>query len=264
MKKIIFGALCLVAALAFTGCATTTSQTKSSSIKEGDSVKNGSKKRTMVDHQGATFGAAVPQWVIAVASGQYDAGYLSKSMPGLEGKKAFVVQGRGTNLDFVKSWATVYSIETEVGGLLERQTGKVVTEKMTGSQSAKGSQTTPEEVDKKLTDYRMAMQNVRIVGLEKIAEYWTETEVSEKGNVVDDYFEYYAVYAMDKKLLSVQLNNVLKDETDTELRDAVMKSLVDELTVASNDKSVEEAADNYFIQQNVFMDASETNYFVYE
>lgn len=261
MKKILSLSLGAFLALSIIGCATT--KTVSSSVKEGDSVQNGRYKRTLVDHQGATFGQPVPQWVLMVSQGQYDAGYLSKSMSGLEGKKAFVVQGRGNNLSFVKSWVNLYDIETEVGGMLERQSGKVVTEKLTGSQKESGTDIADAQVQKTLNDYRMAMQNVRIVGLEKIAEYWTQIEVSEKGEVVDTYFEYYSVWAMDKKLLSVQLNNALKNEPDGDLKEAVLKTLTNELSVASNDKSVEDVADNYFIQENYFVDASE-NFFVYQ
>ena len=256
MGKVFFGmAVAAVVVLSF-GCGTT-SKTESSDIKTGDTFKGGRKKFELVDHQGATFNQPVPDWVLKVSQGQYDAAYLSKSMTGLDGKKAFVVQGRGNNLSFVKSWVNLYDIETEVGGMLERQSGKVVTQKMKGGQSESGTEISPAEVEKKLTDYRMAMQNVRIVGLEKVAEYWDYIEVTEGGKVVDSYYDYYSVWAMDKKLLSIQLNNALKNEPDGELKTAVMNAITNELTVGSNNKEVEEQADNYFL------DASTSNYFIY-
>ena len=253
MKKI----MTVVAAVLMVAMAAYGASKTKSGAKGGKKSKAGSRTYEMINYQGATFGKNVPKWVEMIVEGQYDAKYLSKVMPGLEGKKAFVVQGRGNNLDFIKSWVNLYDIETEVGGMLERQTGKVVREKMSGKQSEVGNTAAPANVEKEISDYRMALQNVRIVGLEKVADYWIEVEVKEKKKVVDSYFEYYSVWAIDKKLLSAQLAKALQKEEDAELKQAVMDALTNELSVASNDKDIEEAADNYFIQENYYVDASQ-------
>ena len=156
--KVMMMSAAAVAVLAagFTGCKTT--EVAGSGIKgKSASVKN--VKRQIVDYQGATLGSEIPQWVKLVSEGQYGQKVLSKAMPDLEGKKVFVVTGRGDNLDFVKSWVNLVDVETEVSGSLERVTGKVVTSKLEGNAAAKGQQANQTEVDRAINDYRIALQD---------------------------------------------------------------------------------------------------------
>ena len=187
LKLIMVTALvAAIASMGFTGCKTT--EVAGSGIK-GKSATVKKVKRQIVDYQGATLGSEIPQWVKLVSEGQYGQKVLSKAMPDLEGKKVFVVTGRGDNLDFVKSWVNLVDVETEVSGALERVTGKVVTSKLEGAASAKGQEANQTEVDRAINDYRIALQDVRIAGLERVAEYWTLIDVIEKGKTVDSYYE---------------------------------------------------------------------------
>lgn len=123
MKKIL-GMMVIVASfLAFMGCATT--KTKGSGIKgQGSKVDTG--KRVLIDYQGATFGSEIPEWVKLIGEGQYSEKVLSKSIPGVENKKVFVVTNRGNNLNYIEQWADLVKIETEVAGIMERVAGKSV------------------------------------------------------------------------------------------------------------------------------------------
>lgn len=123
MKKIL-GMMVIVASfLAFMGCATT--KTKGSGIK-GQSSKVDTGKRVLIDYQGATFGSEIPEWVKLIGEGQYSEKVLSKSMPGVENKKVFVVTNRGNKLNYIEQWADLVKIETEVAGIMERVAGKSV------------------------------------------------------------------------------------------------------------------------------------------
>lgn len=251
MKKSLFcGVVSLVMSLVMMGCATTS--VKGSGMK-GKSAKVKSVKREIVDYQGATLGKEIPEWVSLLVEGQYSQKVLSKAMPDLEGKKVFVTVGRGDNLDFVKNWVDLVDVETEVAGTLERVAGKAVEAQMSGNAKASGKETDPTEVEKTLNMYRDSLVNVRLSGLERTASYWTETQVYEKNNVVDDYFEYYAVWTMDEKIFERQLSAAMSKigETTTEaeeLKKLVKAKLMETLAI-SNDSTVTEEADDFVVQE---------------
>ena len=228
MKKIL-GMMVIVASfLAFVGCATT--KTKGSGIKgQGSKVDTG--KRVLIDYQGATFGSEIPEWVKLIGEGQYSEKVLSKSMPGVENKKVFVVTNRGNKLNYIEQWADLVKIETEVAGIMERVAGKSVEATMNGSDN--------EDLQEALNMYRVSLTSVRLSGLEKVASYWTKNKlVDDDGETIETFYEYYAVWGMDKKIFNNQLNEALKgiDETSTEaayLKAKVTEDLIDSVTDGS-------------------------------
>ena len=248
MKKLIAATVAAATLLLVIGCGTT-KEVKGSGIK-GDApvVKTG--KRTLVDYQGATLGAEIPEWVVKVASGDYSQSALSKVMPDLKDKKVFVTIGRGDNLDFVKQWTDLVDVETEVASSLERVAGKAVEASMTGQSNASGKTADPTDLQRNINMYRTSLTNVRFSGLEKVAQYWTETQITNDEKVVtSDYYEYYAVWTMDTKLFQQQLSKAMEniDETTTEakaLKEAVQSKLMDTLSVAANEASITDKADN--------------------
>ena len=225
MKK-VYGVLILATLFcAFTGCATT--KTKGSGIKgNGSHVDTG--KRVLIDYQGATFGSEIPQWVKLIGEGQYSEQVLSKYLPELNGKKVFVVTNRGNNINYIEQWADLVKVETEVVGIMERVAGKSVEANMNGSDN--------EELKETLNMYRESLTNVRLTGLEKVASYWTKNKlVDDDGETIETFFEYYAVWGMDRKVYNNQLKEALKgiDETATEtanLKAKVTEDLIDSVT----------------------------------
>lgn len=250
MRKNIIIVSLLFSILVLSGCATTT--VAGSGIKgKGASVKTG--KRVIVDYQGATLGKEIPEWVALLIEGQYSQKILSSKMPNLENKKVFVTMGRGNNLDFVQTWNDLVDIETEVAGTLERVAGKAVEAEMKGKTSASGKEIKESEMQRYIDMYRASLVNVRISGLERVASYWIETQVFEGKNVSEDYYEYFSVWAMDEKLFERQLKEAMSkvDETSTEakrLKAIVSNRLKDSIAI-SNDKSVENDADEYVISK---------------
>ncbi len=228
MKKLI-GLLVLATSIfAFVGCAST--KTKGSGIKgQGSKVDTG--KRVLIDYQGATFGSEIPEWVKLIGEGQYSEKVLSKSMPGVENKKVFVVTNRGNKLNYIEQWADLVKVETEVAGIMERVAGKSVEATMNGSDN--------EDLQETLNMYRVSLTNVRLTGLEKVASYWTKNKlVDDDGETIETFYEYYAVWGMDKKIFNNQLKEALKgiDETATEaaaLKAKVTEDLIDTVTDGS-------------------------------
>ncbi len=206
-KSVLCLAVIALSALLF-GCKTT--ETKGSGIK-GKSAKVATGKRVIEDYQGATFGAEIPEWVKLIGEGQYSTEILNPVMPGVGGKKVFVVTNRGKNLSYVEQWADLVKVETEVAGIMERVAGKSVEAEMSGSDD--------ESLKETLDMYRISLTDVRLSGLEKIASYWVKVNVlDKKKNVTDSFYEYYAVWGMEKKTFNDQLKQALKsiDETATE------------------------------------------------
>ena len=251
MKKIILSTLCILTTAIFMSCATT--KISGSGIKgKSASVKTG--KRVIVDYQGATLGKEIPEWVELLVEGQYSQPVLQKAMPNLENKKVFVTMGRGDNLEFVQTWSDLVDIETEVAGTLERVAGKAVESEMKGRASAKGKEVDATEMERLINMYRASLVNVRFSGLERIAGYWIETEVMDGKTVTNDYYEYYAVWAMDEQLYDKQLKAAMAkiDETTTEakeLKDIVEAKLKKSIAI-SNDKETESNADNYIVNND--------------
>ena len=122
MKKSIF-ILSIVATVLLGSCATT--KVAGSGIK-GKAAKVQKNYVTILDYQGASFGSEIPQWVVEIGNGNYSAEYLSPIMPGISGKKPFVVVARGDNLEFTKQWADLVDVEVQVGDEMQRIVGKAV------------------------------------------------------------------------------------------------------------------------------------------
>lgn len=251
MKKLIYSISLSLAFLAFLGCTTT--KVAGSGMKgKSASVKSG--KRIIVDYQGATLGKEIPKWVELLVEGQYSQPVLKTVMPNLEGKKVFVTMGRGDNLDFVQTWSDLVDIETEVGGTLERVAGKAVEAEMKGRASAKGKDVDATELERIINMYRASLVNVRFSGLERIASYWLETQVMDGKKIQDDYFEYYAVWAMDENLFDKQLKAAMAkiDETSTEAKElkTIVETKLKKSIAISNNEEIKNDADEYVVNDS--------------
>lgn len=249
MKKIILALVTVASILLTVSCATT--EVNGSGIK-GKAPKVKIPKRELIAYKGDSLGGEIPMWVKLLNEGQYGQKILAKQMPDLEGKKAFVAIGRGDNLDFVKSWTDLVDIETEVAGAMERVAGKVVQAQMDGDSKSVGNSANLTEVNKTLDMYRASLENVRISGLEKIADYWVQFLVDDKSDKPNTYYEYYSVWAMDKDLFEKQLDKAFEsiDETTTEakeLKELVSSKLKDSLQITTNEPEVDDYFDGIWI-----------------
>lgn len=242
MKKTIL-VFAAVAAVLFSSCGTT-KEVSGSGIK-GKASRVNMPKVDIIDYQGASFGSEIPQWVVALADGNYSAEYLSSVMPGISDKKPFVVIARGDNFEFTRQWADLVDVEVQVGDEMQRIVGKAVSAAMSGASGQLGTTSDPTAVDRKLNMYKQAVSAVELNGLEKIASYWILKQVQTKDSV--PYYEYYAVWGMSKKLYDIQIQNAMSSiEDNTDEGKALKETLslqLQNMMITSNDSSVTESAD---------------------
>ena len=244
MKKIIF-VLAAVSAVLLSSCGTT--KVSGSGIK-GNVAKVQKNYVTIVDYQGASFGSEIPQWVVEIGNGNYSAEYLSPIMPGISGKKPFVVVARGDNLEFTKNWADLVDVEVQVGDEMQRIVGKAVSAAQKGRSKQTGDTKEATVLEQELNMYKQAVSAVELNGLEKIASYWIQKEVKPSKSAKESkvYYEYYAVWGMNKKLYDVQIQNAMnsiEDNTDEgrALKEALSLKLQNMMITSNNEEVTAEA-----------------------
>ena len=246
MKKSIL-ILAAVAAIAFTGCGTT-KKVAGSGIK-GNAAKVQKNVVTILDYQGASFGSEIPQWVVEIGNGNYSAEYLSPIMPGIAGKKAFVVVARGDNLEYTKQWADLVDGEKQVGDEMQRVVGKAVSAAQKGRSKQVGDTKDATVLEQELNMYKQAVSAVELNGLEKIASYWIQKEVKASKSAKESkvYYEYYAVWGMNKKLYDIQIQSAMANVDDNTDEGKVLKETLSlklqNMMITSNDETVSEEAD---------------------
>lgn len=240
MKKSSF--ILALAALCFLSSCGTTKVT-GSGIK-GKAAKVQKNYVTILDYQGASFGSEIPQWVVEIGNGNYSAEYLSPIMPGISGKKPFVVVARGDNLEFTKQWADLVDVENQVGDEMQRIVGKAVSASQKGRSKQTGDVKDATLLEQELNMYKQAVSAVELNGLEKIASYWIQKEVkpSKSSKESKVYYEYYAVWGMNKKLYDIQIQNALNSIDDnTDEGKALKETLslkLQNMMITSNDEEL--------------------------
>ena len=246
MKKSIL-ILSVVTALVFAGCGTTKT-VKGSGIK-GNAAKIQKSYVTILDYQGASFGSEIPQWVVEIGNGNYSAEALLPILPGISGKKPFVVVARGDNLEYTRQWADLVDVENQVGDEMQRIVGKAVSAVQKGRAKQVGDTKDATVLEQELNMYKQAVSAVELNGLEKIASYWIQKEVKPSKNSKESkiYYEYYAVWGMNKKLYDIQIQSALDGvEDNTDEGKALKETLslkLQNMMITSNDETITEEAD---------------------
>lgn len=246
MKKSIL-ILSVVTALVFAGCGTTKT-VKGSGIK-GNAAKVQKSYVTILDYQGASFGSEIPQWVVEIGNGNYSAEALLPILPGISGKKPFVVVARGDNLEYTRQWADLVDVENQVGDEMQRIVGKAVSAVQKGRAKQVGDTKDATVLEQELNMYKQAVSAVELNGLEKIASYWIQKEVKPSKNSKESkiYYEYYAVWGMNKKLYDLQIQSALDGvEDNTDEGKALKETLslkLQNMMITSNDETITEEAD---------------------
>ncbi len=127
-------------------------------------------------------------------------------MPDVEGKKTFVTICYGDNLEFVRQWTDLVDVETEVASTLSRVAAKAVQASMTGSAATEGAvRTDATKVQQNMDMYRTSLSSVRFSGLEKTAQFWTQSQKVRGKEKEAPFYSYYAVWTIDKALFQQQL-----------------------------------------------------------
>lgn len=193
----------------------------------------------VIDYQGQAMGNEIPAWVKAVTSGERNKVYKSL---GVEKNRAiFILQNKGNDLDFLKTWTDQVDVRGEVANSIEQQVGQIVQAEMAISQFSE------EEKAREAKIYSAAMSNITLNGLMKEAQYWIKTRVLKTGlkkaKSNDDYiveYTYYVVYSIDKNVYMAQFESALKDvdnntSESSNLKSSITKAISDKTVMAKNE-----------------------------
>ncbi|MBQ9237708.1 MAG: hypothetical protein IJ191_00105 [Treponema sp.] len=234
---------------AVAGLALLTVGCKTTSVARSSAKNVNRPAVTIIDYQGSAFSSEIPQWVQLVAQGEYSSKALSKVMPDLDNKKAFVTIAQGDNLEFTKQWTDVVDIEVQVGDTMQRVVGKTVSASESARSNDDGSGISDTEVNRTLNMYKEAVSTVEVNGLEKVASYWVLKEVKQNNKTTQSY-EYYAVWAMDAdrydRQIDAALRNIRENTSEGQALKQTLREKLMSLVISSNNETVEDNAYNWY------------------
>ncbi len=206
MKKMKFMIPMLLIGYLLVSCAS------SSSSSSTTTTTTTSKPRfELLEHQGSAFGRDFPQWV-DVYSSTFSLTEVDKLYPG---KKAFIQEASGENLEFLKRQASTTGVNAQVAQLARTAVIMNVEEVASGV-----------DKDYNLDAFRATVNTssaANFRGLVREGDYWLYVKTAAG---VEEY-RYYVIYLMDIKLLDQQFQ-LLMDEgvkalDDPELRSTIQK-----------------------------------------
>lgn len=208
----------LVGLVLLVGCASTPELATSAAPPVSKRVE-----REMIDWKSASIGGEIPEWVYAAADNDQVA--LS-ALPQFEGKLIFFAEDQGKNLDLLKSWVNNFNVQAA----LSRQLSNFVIAKFGGEQSGDKNS---EEVQMYLNELVSACSKAEINGLAKELDFWVKTRYADSDmDTIDDIYQYFVVYAMDKEDFRLQLDRALgkveaKTQAQQEMKENVLSAVVE-------------------------------------
>lgn len=217
MKKLVVITLA-VCAMLLTSCAT--------KPIAGKGVKNKAKKAELLDYKGAELGRDLPAWVLDSFDGNEKA--LAKDLS-LDVKewKVWVVNGRGTNYEFLKEWIDQVDGRGQIASGIKQSIGDGINA---------GTKMTPEDQEKAVNRVSERLTSQTLVGLEKITDCWTLTQLGKETPI----YTYYVAYKMPRdvwdKTLEAALNDVdtFGDQAET-LRNVITNKLEEFVAVPATE-----------------------------
>ena len=186
----------------------------------------------IIDYQGLALGSQIPDWVIAIGDGSQKRVRKSLDIPNSD--QIFILQNKGTNLDFLKTWTDQVDARAEIASSIEQTIAQTVQSEMSVKEAG-------EQVDEKSAQiYSATMTNVTLNGLTKENYYWIKTRTpqvdSKNPKVVKNYKEeytYYVVYTIDKKLYERQLAQAMDDIQDNDDQTQFLKEVLSDKLMSS-------------------------------
>lgn len=184
----------------------------------------------LVDWQGASIGKEVPKWVECVNDGNNKG--VAKAL-GINEKEEmlFVIDGRGTDLDFVKIWVDNVDARREVSTSISQIVATTTTATLSGMQNADGA-----AKEKMYNDATQMASAIELNGLMKGASYWVKTRTLKVGanskKATDaDYsveYTYFVVFTMNRDHYDAQLKSALSTLEDNTSEEAYLKRVLAE------------------------------------
>ena len=217
MKKILKIGVVLFAVSMLASCASKP-ETEESKPKVSKSVKT-----EMIDWKGASIGSELPDWIYSAVDNDVLA--LS-TLPQFENKIIYFAEDQGQNLDLLKSWVNNFNVQAS----FSRELSNFVIAKFGGEQNGSKNE---EEVQMYLNELVSACSKAEINGLSKELDFWVKTRYADKDmDTINDIYQYFVVYAMDKEDFRLQLDRALgkveaKTQSQKELKENVLSAVVE-------------------------------------
>ena len=211
--------ICACALLSLTvGCTTTQGlQTQTEEEKPQKTAipqKTRHVERELIDWKGAAIGQDVPQWVAYAVDSDYES--LSK-LKNLEGKRVFLAENRGKNLNVLKSWTNNFDVQGGFSRALQNQVVAAFGGALEGSIN-------DSEDASYLNELVGSFSKAKITGLVKQQDYWVQTRIIDNdAKTTDDVYQYFVIYSMEESDYRNQIDKVLgvsdpKTEKQEQLR----------------------------------------------
>ena len=186
----------------------------------------------IIDYQGLALGSQIPDWVIAIGDGSQKRVRKSLDIP--NSKQIFILQNKGTELDYLQIWTDQVDARAEIASSIEQTIAQTV-------QSEISVKDAGQQVDEKSAKiYSATMTNVTVNGLTKECYYWIKTRTpqidSKNPKVVQEYKEeytYYVVYTIDKDLYERQLKQAMDDVQDNDDQTQFLKEVLSDKLMSS-------------------------------
>ncbi|MCI5606376.1 MAG: hypothetical protein SOT46_09095 [Treponema sp.] len=220
MKKFVLPVVTatLVAAL-FASCA-------SSSGLEGKKPVMNSGSPEIIDYQGKALGSEIPGWVVAVGEGATKR--VAKGLDiDLKEETIFILQNKGNDLDFLKTWTDQVDARAEVSSSIEQTIGQTVQAELDLKQADEQTKNKAAKI------YSGTMTNVTLNGLTKEGSYWIKTRTPKTGvkkaKLDSDYdveYTYYVVYGIDKALYDKQISAAIRNIDDNDNQTEFLKDVL--------------------------------------
>ena len=181
----------------------------------------------VIDYQGLALGSAVPDWVIAIGDGSQKRVRKSLDIP--NSKQIFILQNKGTDLDYVQIWTDQVDARAEIASSIEQTVAQTVQSEMEVRQSDEQQKVKAAKI------YSATMTNVTLNGLSKEDYYWIKTRTPKvdvkSPKLATDYnyeFTYYVVYTLDKDLYERQIAQAMDDVQDNDDQTTFLKDVLSE------------------------------------
>lgn len=218
MKKLMLLSAVLMAAVLLTSCVSTADDIK------GTGVKLSVNKPEIINYKGQAFGSDIPGWVVDASDGNWKA--VQKAL-NLNGKKVWVLQNDGQDLDMLKLWTDQVDARAQIASGIEQTVADLITGEMSASLESGSTQKTVDEFSSRVT-------NLTLQGLEKITDYWTQTSTLKPGvkarkAKADDYiikYTYLVVFAMDEDMFEDQLDAAFADIGSNDDQSELLRQVV--------------------------------------
>ena len=214
-KNLVKTVLVLSAALMLmAGCVSTGASTVQNTPQQASgNARN--LKFEIIDWQGASFGAEIPEWARIVLTDKEELDRIAAA-PTYKDLAVRTASAQGKDVDLLKRW-----VQNDITAAVAREIAQTITVK--SGQGMSGNKDSDNDAQKLLQDVMGVFSSVTLNGLEKSRDVWVQRRDKQSGK---ESYEYVAVYVINKENLLLQIDRALgKVAAKTEKEKAMLTDI---------------------------------------